>query len=446
MASEYTGNAACLNWQNCSTNVPTGSDKLVGWVPENSGRGTLSLLWTCLLTTFLCTWVVIHPRIDKCKRLRVLHKIALSAKTIIAPELIAVEGAQEWTQARRIVKSCEQLAQGELGLVEAFYIGMLGIRYRTSRGTRILWPNQFVWLMQQGLFQWKDKEPWRLQRSDIRDRSNADGTAKFFALVQVAWFVVSCLIRLSREMELAPLECMTLSYIPLLVLTYFFWWLKPKDIHTPSEIDLPAMSQEQWRSFESLTISDDFDEESEVHGRSALSVFYLTPRVFEKEARDRRLRQAINAGTEHVQYRKARGLPLIARAKPLPAMAADDIILAHWDPGLYRSRLWPITCLFGISFPALHLISWNGTFPTTVELWMWRATAITSIVGMLWFMQYEMVVFKWKNPSSYFRVLAPLLYVVSRVVMLGVAMAAFRASNPAVYETFVISNYWLHLA
>lgn len=444
MASQYAGNAACLNWQNCSADLPTGSDQLVGWVPENSGRGTLSLLWTCFLTTFLCTWVVIHPRIDKSKRFRLLHKMALSAKTVIAPELMAAEGAQEWAQARRVVKSCGRWTDGEFGLEEAFYTGMLGIRYRTSQGTRVLWPNQLVWLMEQGLFQWEERAAWRLDRADIRDRSNADGTAKIFALVQVAWFVVSCLIRIARRMPLTPLESMTLSYIPLMVLTYFFWWLKPKDIQTPSEIDLPTMSEEQWRTFDSMTVSDDFDDCTS--GRKSLwAVWSLTPRVFEKEARDRRLKQAVSA-KEILPNAKERGTPNLSRARPLPEKAADDIILAHWDPDLYRSRLWPVTCLFGISFPALHLISWDGTFPTQAELWLWRGTAITSIVTMLWFMQYEMVVFRWKDPASYFKVLAPFLYVSSRVVMLGGALAAFRASDPAIYETFVVSNYWLHLA
>ena len=49
----------------------------VGWVDESSGRGTLGLIITCLFTIFLCTWVVIHPRITKRPLLRVLHKVAL---------------------------------------------------------------------------------------------------------------------------------------------------------------------------------------------------------------------------------------------------------------------------------------------------------------------------------------------------------------------------------
>ena len=153
-------NQLCLNYQNCSTHIQSGSDKLVGFVPESPGRGTLTLLWTCLLTTFLCTWAVNHPRVDKRKRFRVLHKLALTLKAFIAPEVIAVEGAQEWTQARRLVKSCAAATNGEFRLIHAFYVGMLGIRYRTSDGTRVLWPNQFAWLLEQGLFRWADHAQW----------------------------------------------------------------------------------------------------------------------------------------------------------------------------------------------------------------------------------------------------------------------------------------------
>ena len=178
-------------------------------------------------------------------------------KTLIAPELIAVEGAQEWTQARKLMKSCALVTGGDLKLVQAFYVGMLGIRYRTPRGTKVLWPNQFVWILEQGLFKWENHAEWTLTCENIKDRSNADGTAKLFALAQVGWFVATSIIRTARKLPLAPVESMTLGYIPLFALTYFFWWVKPKDVQTPSEIDLPAMSQEQMQAFESMSITED---------------------------------------------------------------------------------------------------------------------------------------------------------------------------------------------
>lgn len=129
---------------------PTG-EALVGWVLESPGCGTLSLIITCLFTIFLCTWVVIHPRVYKRQSFRILHKFALFLKTIIAPEFIAVEGLQEWTQAQRMKKNCTKTTGGRIKLVHAFYIRMLALRYRTNQGERVIWPNQFTWLLEQGL-------------------------------------------------------------------------------------------------------------------------------------------------------------------------------------------------------------------------------------------------------------------------------------------------------
>lgn len=36
-----------------------------GWVPEPQGRGTLSLLYSCLATILLCTWSVLHLQVPK---------------------------------------------------------------------------------------------------------------------------------------------------------------------------------------------------------------------------------------------------------------------------------------------------------------------------------------------------------------------------------------------
>ena len=446
MGSTTPNNTLCLDLQNCSSHVPSGSNKLVGWVPESSGRGTITLLWTCLLTTFLCTWAVNHPRVDKRRRFRILHKLALSLKTFLAPELIAVEGAQEWTQARRLVKRCARITGDEFKLIHAFYVGMLGVRYHTPNGTRVLWPNQFVWLLEQSLFKWENCAEWNMTYENITDKSNADGTTKVFALGQVGWFVAQSIIRTVYDLPFAPLESMTLSYIPLFALTYFFWWVKPKDVETPSEIVLPDMTEDQQQIFESMSLSEDFDSEGTQRQSSIWTIWYLTPRVFEKDARDRDMQQAAEAREQHIQHLQRSGLPLLRRAEPLARKLDKDITLAHWDPNLYHSKLWPVTCLFGVSFPALHLISWDGTFPTYIELWLWRGAAMLSIVTMLVFMQFERVTVRRSNPWTFAKALPPALYILSRVVMVGEAFAAFRASSPAVYETRVVTNYLLHVA
>ena len=92
-----------------------------------------------------------------------------------------------------------------------------------------------------------------------------------------------------------------------------------------------------------------------------------------------------------------------------------------------------------------HCIWWNDEFPTTFELWLWRASSIASMVTMAVFMQFKQVVVDWKDPLMAIKIAMPLLYLLSRLAIMAVAFAALRASDPAVYTTPAVSKYWLHV-
>ena len=245
----------------CRTNSSPEPRELVGWVLENSGRGTYSLVTTCLVTIFLCTWVVIHPRVYERELYATLHKFALFFKAVLAPEFIAVEGLQEWAQCQRMVRDCATLTRGHFKLIHAFYVSMLALRYRTARGDRVIWPNQYTWLLQQGLMDWDGQASWGFSEEKIRDTSKADNATKLITLVQVSWFVAQSIMRTAHALPLSQLESMTLSYIPLFTVTYFFWWEKPKDIRTPFVVNLPDMRPEQKDKFELMAVSNKFDNE-----------------------------------------------------------------------------------------------------------------------------------------------------------------------------------------
>lgn len=437
---------------------------LVGWVLESPGRGTLQVITTCLFTLFLCTWAVIHPRVEVHRRLRWPHKFALFLKTLVAPEFIAVEGLQEWSQAQTMMKDCAQPTGGGLEYIHAYYIGMLALRYRTSnRGNRVIWPNQYTWLLREKLIDWTDHETWGLAKDAIRDKSNADGFVKLAALCQVLWFVVQCVLRAVHNLPLSQLETMTVSYIPLFIVTYIFWWPKPKDIKTPSYVILPTMTSEQQETFEAMAVSNKFDYDRNAALPSLWSVWSLTPRVFEKEAADKAMEDAKReAAKKAAAQEKDQKVALVAvtdpesatmttgdmsknhEEQPIPHVRKETVV-AYWDPSLYQSKLWPLTCLFGASFGALHLISWNTTFPTQIEQWLWRAAALTSIVSMLVFMQYRKVVLRFGGPLTMIAIASPVLYLLSRIVMMVGVIIAFRAMDSRVYQTFVVSTYWVHI-
>ncbi|KAJ5135558.1 uncharacterized protein N7515_004836 [Penicillium bovifimosum] len=437
-----------ISCQNCNTTSP--NHDLVGWTWENASRGTISLITTCLATIFLCTWVVIHPRVYKRERYATLHKIALFFKTIFAPELIAVEGLQEWSQCRRMQRECADFTSGELKLIHAFYVSMLALRYRTPNGDRVIWPNQYTWLLQQGIIRWEDHANWGLSLDNICDKSKSDNAAKLLALIQVTWFSAQCILRIGFHLPISQLESMTLGYIPLFVVTYFFWWNKPKDVRSSSIIDLPRMSQGQMRLFESMAVSNKFDNEGMKEQVSYWNIWYLTPRVFEKEEEDRLIREARTKTLKGPDRHPSPENPYATAVSEREAQDVEgqteirkEIVVAHWDPDLYRSKIWPLTCLFGVSFGALHLVSWNTTFPSIVELWLWRVSAFVSIVSMLIFMHFEKVVVRWDGVLTIFSLSSPVFYLLSRVVMIGEVFAALRASDPAIYQAYENTAYWL---
>ncbi|CAG7918041.1 unnamed protein product [Penicillium olsonii] len=431
----------------------------VGWTWDSPGRGTLSLITTCLATIFLCTWVVIHPRVYKRESYAIFHKLALFVKTIFAPEFIAVEGLQEWAQCRRMERECAKLTNGGFRLIHAFYISMLALRYRTPNGDRVIWPNQYTWLLQQRLIEWDDHPTWGLSIEDIWDKSKSDSAAKLLALIQVSWFSAQCLLRICHHLPLSQLESMTLGYIPLFIVTYFFWWNKPKDVRSSSLVDLPAMSLEHMAVFESMAVSNKFDNEGFEDQTSYWNVWYLTPRVFEKEEEDRIARAAQAEAQARFEGRSKQppmqqvslgpsydtlaSNELAAQAVDEPVSIKKEIIVAHWDPDLYRSKLWPLICLFGISFGALHLVCWNTMFPSMIELWLWRVSAFVSIVSMLIFMHFEKVVLRWGGVLTMISIASPAFYLLSRIVMIGGVFAALRAEGSAIYDTYEYSAYWI---
>lgn len=433
---------------------------LVGWTLESPGRGTLTLISTCLTTILLCTWVMIHPRVYKSQKHATAHKFAMFFKAIIAPEFIAVEALQEWTQCRRMQRDCARRTGNQFQLVHAFYVSMLGLRYRAPKGEdRVIWPNQYTWLLEQRLVSWEDHAGWGLSVDGLRDKSKADSMAKLIAMIQVSWFVAQSVMRAAHSLPLSQLESMTLGYVPLFAVTYFLWWHKPKDIRSPSIVELPCMDERQKDIFESMAISDKFDE-GLVGPVTYWNVWYLTPRLFEKEAQDKAIQDARNTrkqaetasnGSSHAkpETEVPHGVTVseseVLDSESLESRVRNEKVLAHWDPHLYMSKLWPLICVFGVSFGALHLVAWNTVFPTAAEMWLWRASALVSALSILVFMHFRKVTLRWDGLLTVVSIMSPGLYFLSRVLMMCEAFAALRAESPGVYSTYEVSNYWVHL-
>src|SRR2546423_815054 len=78
-----------------------------GWVPQTSGRGTFDIIWSCLVTIFLCCWTSVCPNIpartdSHWDRFR--DRLALACLGIVGPDFLFAIAVGQWDSAQRSVK------------------------------------------------------------------------------------------------------------------------------------------------------------------------------------------------------------------------------------------------------------------------------------------------------------------------------------------------------
>jgi hypothetical protein len=80
-----------------------------GWVTDGDNkRSTISLLYSCLFTTFLCTWSAMHPSVpgEKDTLLHVFwRKCGYPILGLGAPEVVGFAAVQEWYAARMLARN-----------------------------------------------------------------------------------------------------------------------------------------------------------------------------------------------------------------------------------------------------------------------------------------------------------------------------------------------------
>lgn len=85
----------------------TVNEQRLGWVSEPEGRGTASLLLSCLFTVFICTWTALHMNVpDKnTSELRwFFNKVGWVITGVIAPEVVSMGAFYELYTSRDITK------------------------------------------------------------------------------------------------------------------------------------------------------------------------------------------------------------------------------------------------------------------------------------------------------------------------------------------------------
>ncbi|CAM6088010.1 unnamed protein product [Calypogeia fissa] len=315
---------------NC-TGPPSGSR--FNFVTAPNKRGTLEILWSCLLT-----WQVQHlnvPPQGMSRGVEFWRKLSSMLKTLLVPEALVAVAFADFTAARRSVMRMQKQFPGLGGwtMTHAFYANMGGfiLKTRDDIAIPLVVDSERMITYLQSL-----PSPTVLTTErDIQRKAKGDIFLKCLAAMQVIWFVVQVIAREVEKLPISQLEIAVLAFAMCTLVIYALWAEKPQDVSEPIVLDAlsaPTLLQAAW--VDDRSASDRLDD--------------------------------YNFDSAEIK---------------VPALGV----------GIESGFLG--LSLGGTVFGAIHLLAWNLSFPTHLEKTLWRISSITSttipFVMLLFFVNGE---------------------------------------------------------
>lgn len=226
----------------------------VGFVPEPScGRGTISIIWSCLATIFFVVWTTLHRDYHQ-NMCRVLWGVSV----FFMPEAMPAGALQQLLMARRLQRRLHNIRGWDSwALEQSFLVVKNGVKDKDSG--EILTGDRLVKLAEAG--QQKHRVGIHIdmlpQTDDIGKRSKKSWLEKIIAGGQALWFSANVVSRLLEGYQVTLLEDVTMAYACCGFIAMAAWFRCPQDIEEPFEVDLrglEAMKREGESSFCNLKV------------------------------------------------------------------------------------------------------------------------------------------------------------------------------------------------
>ena len=334
------------NTTNSSSTVRT-----VGWVSSPDGRGTLDIIWSCLLTTVLCTWTTLHlnvPARHDTYLQRFLLRLRWTMIAYVAPEAIVGFAAGQRAEARRSVEAFNEAGYQGWTLRHAFYANMGGFLL-ASPDSKAFPVNsaQLLYLIRNGYI------PYPIATDiEIAQKGKEDNIQRFLTVVQLSWFVIQIISRAILRLPVTTLEVATLGLVFCSGFTFSLWASKPLNAEDNIVISSPTR------------ISDILVEA----GPDARRPYDETPLDFIEPQSFPWLTAVLR-----LPFR------LGPRERPLPRFTNDKVLVSKLSHE--RITFFIVT----VCYACLHLIAWGFHFPTQEERIVWRVLCIVMVVCAVMF-------------------------------------------------------------
>ncbi|TFK34937.1 hypothetical protein BDQ12DRAFT_569009, partial [Crucibulum laeve] len=197
-------------------------------------RTVWDIIWSCLATTFLCTWVTVHPNVpapDEEWWWIAWTRLKLMFWALVAPELIFLWALQRYAkQGRCVITILMHAIDPHWTMVHGHFLQMGGFMLYDKDGNldRTLLEDDFDSQLDQNFIKFPS-----ITKEQIIDKSKSDALAKLLTLLKTGWFIAQYIARWSQHLAISEIELTTLALATVNLFIYIFWWKKPLDIRQP---------------------------------------------------------------------------------------------------------------------------------------------------------------------------------------------------------------------
>ncbi|PVH72032.1 hypothetical protein DL98DRAFT_596360 [Cadophora sp. DSE1049] len=214
------------DWSNAST---------LGWTTAPNGRGTIDIVWSCLVTMFLCSWSILClqvPAKDDRTRHILWRRAWLTALCALGPEFTLQLALGQWSSARQSCRDFHAAGHKDWKMKHAFYADSGGFFLHTPDFKPIpIDAKQLLYLIKHEYLEYPT-----LSTADIDDKNKVDFLLRTISVGKILWFSIMLISRGAQSLFVSGIELTTAAFILCSFGTTFCWWYKAADVAVPEHL------------------------------------------------------------------------------------------------------------------------------------------------------------------------------------------------------------------
>ncbi len=374
-----------------ATSATTSPHEHVGFIKASGDRGTMELVWGCVVTIILCTWNVQRQSVPS-PHDTIVQKICRKAlgmlATVAAPELLTALALIEYLSARWNTQAMHRIGWKRWTAKHAFFADMGGyvLDYHDDK-CMLVTSKEILWLAENKML-----GPVGLDSSNIDNVASENAFQKIVTSIQLAWFALQSLGRAVNGLAFSLAEVTTLSFVTCAVINMLLWWEKPSGVSARIRLSLPAVTQ---RTIDSMLLSTKGEREWLV--------------------RDLR---ASSWTTSNSDWK--------------PTIEERFLVLAS-------------VALLCLGAGAWHVAAWKYSFPSTTEDILWKISSVAGIVMPMFICLWGVLPDNWSERiKDIFFWTVLILGVVSRIYIILESIVSVRSAPSGIYQRLEWGDFLPH--